>query len=211
MATSTLLAPEFHRFQIQNHSLGLAWSHGALRLHYVRAASRHRLSDVPRLPSAGHRRPRSPDPAYSSRNLRSFDRPNQFLLADPPASPPTPSHPRPHLRHLRVCWLLHGDRSRGRPPRSSRNLHAGRCLDGLHHRGPHHRAQPPNHTAPPMDGPLLRRYLHVRLQSRAEPLASLLEPSRRFFAAVGVIAFTLASLLIVEIGLNWRELTTRRV
>src|ERR1700727_555355 len=30
------------------------------------------------------------------------------------------------------------------------------------------------------------------------------------FAAGGVIAFTLASLLIVEIGLNWRELTTRR-
>ena len=29
-------------------------------------------------------------------------------------------------------------------------------------------------------------------------------------AAVGVIAFTLASLLVVEIGLNWRELTTRR-
>jgi len=30
------------------------------------------------------------------------------------------------------------------------------------------------------------------------------------FAAVGVIAFTLVSLLVVEIGLNWRELTTRR-
>jgi uncharacterized membrane protein len=30
------------------------------------------------------------------------------------------------------------------------------------------------------------------------------------FAAVGVIAFTLASLLIVELGMNWRELTTRR-
>lgn len=30
------------------------------------------------------------------------------------------------------------------------------------------------------------------------------------FAAVGVIAFTLASLLLVELGLNWRELTTRR-
>lgn len=30
------------------------------------------------------------------------------------------------------------------------------------------------------------------------------------FAAVGVIAFTLASMLIVELGLNWRELTTRR-
>ena len=30
------------------------------------------------------------------------------------------------------------------------------------------------------------------------------------FSAVGVIAFTLASLLIVDIGLNWRELTTRR-
>lgn len=29
-------------------------------------------------------------------------------------------------------------------------------------------------------------------------------------SAVGVIAFTLASLLIVEIGLDWRELTTRR-
>ena len=28
-------------------------------------------------------------------------------------------------------------------------------------------------------------------------------------SAVGVIAFTLASLLIVDIGLNWRELTTR--
>jgi uncharacterized membrane protein len=30
------------------------------------------------------------------------------------------------------------------------------------------------------------------------------------FAAVGVIAFTLASLLLVEIGLSWHELTTRR-
>jgi uncharacterized membrane protein len=29
------------------------------------------------------------------------------------------------------------------------------------------------------------------------------------FAAVGVIAFTLASLLIVDLGLNWHELTTR--
>lgn len=29
-------------------------------------------------------------------------------------------------------------------------------------------------------------------------------------AAVGVIAFTLASLLIVDVGLNWHELTTRR-
>ena len=29
-------------------------------------------------------------------------------------------------------------------------------------------------------------------------------------AGLGVIAFTLASLLIVDIGLNWRELTTRR-
>lgn len=30
------------------------------------------------------------------------------------------------------------------------------------------------------------------------------------FSAVGVIAFTLFSLLVVDIGLNWRELTTRR-
>jgi uncharacterized membrane protein len=30
------------------------------------------------------------------------------------------------------------------------------------------------------------------------------------FAAVGVIAFTLASLLIVEVSFNWRQLTTRR-
>ena len=30
-------------------------------------------------------------------------------------------------------------------------------------------------------------------------------------AAVGLIVFTLASLLVVDIGLNWRELTTRRV
>jgi uncharacterized membrane protein len=29
-------------------------------------------------------------------------------------------------------------------------------------------------------------------------------------AAVGVIAFTLVSILLVDIGLNWRELTTRR-
>jgi uncharacterized membrane protein len=29
-------------------------------------------------------------------------------------------------------------------------------------------------------------------------------------SAVGVVAFTLASLLIVEVGLNWREITTRR-
>jgi uncharacterized membrane protein len=30
------------------------------------------------------------------------------------------------------------------------------------------------------------------------------------FASFGLIAFTLASLLIVDLGLNWRELTTRR-
>ncbi len=30
------------------------------------------------------------------------------------------------------------------------------------------------------------------------------------FSAVGVIAFTLASLLLVDLGLNWKELTTRR-
>jgi len=30
------------------------------------------------------------------------------------------------------------------------------------------------------------------------------------YAAFGLIAFTLASLLIVDLGLNWRELTTRR-
>jgi uncharacterized membrane protein len=30
-------------------------------------------------------------------------------------------------------------------------------------------------------------------------------------AAVGLIAFTLASLLVVDLGLKWRELTTRRV
>ena len=30
------------------------------------------------------------------------------------------------------------------------------------------------------------------------------------FAAFGLIAFTLASLLVVELGLNWREFTTRR-
>ncbi len=30
------------------------------------------------------------------------------------------------------------------------------------------------------------------------------------FAALGLIVFTVASLLVVELGLNWRELTTRR-
>jgi len=30
------------------------------------------------------------------------------------------------------------------------------------------------------------------------------------YAALGVVAFTLASILIVDIGLNWHELTTRR-
>jgi uncharacterized membrane protein len=30
------------------------------------------------------------------------------------------------------------------------------------------------------------------------------------FASIGIIAFTLASLLIVDLGLNWRELTHRR-
>jgi len=29
-------------------------------------------------------------------------------------------------------------------------------------------------------------------------------------AAVGVIAFTLVSILLVDLGLNWHELTTRR-
>jgi hypothetical protein len=29
-------------------------------------------------------------------------------------------------------------------------------------------------------------------------------------SAVGVIAFTLASIVLVDLGLNWKELTTRR-
>ena len=104
-----------------------------------------------------------------------------------------------------------GDRPRQRPSGLPRNLDAGGRLDGLHHRRPYHRAQPPDHPAPPMDGPLLRRHLYLCLQPCAEPLAPLLEPPRAMsFAAVGVIAFTLASLLIVDLGLNWRELTTRR-
>ena len=57
------------------------------------------------------------------------------------------------------------------PPGSSRNLHAGRRLDGLHHRRFHHRTQPPNRPAPPMDGPLLRRHVYFRLQPRAQPCA----------------------------------------
>jgi hypothetical protein len=61
-----------------------------------------------------------------------------------------------------------------------------------------------------MDGALLRSYVYLRLQPRAQSLAALLEPPGDVFAAVGVIAFTLASLLIVDLGLNWRELTTRR-
>jgi hypothetical protein len=37
-----------------------------------------------------------------------------------------------------------------------------------------------------------------------------LSPLGDTLAAVGVIDFTLASLLIVDLSLNWRELTTRR-
>ena len=87
MATSTLLAPSASRSRFKTIlwiSLGLT---DALRLHHVRGSSHHRLSDVPCLPSAGHRRPRSPHPAYALRNLRSLDRPYQVLVADSPASP----------------------------------------------------------------------------------------------------------------------------
>jgi uncharacterized membrane protein len=77
MPTSTLLAPS-SPFQIQDDSLGLAWSHRALRLHHLRSSPHHRLSDVPRLPSAGHRRPPSPHPAYARRNLRSLIGPINF-------------------------------------------------------------------------------------------------------------------------------------
>ena len=96
------------------------------------------------------------------------------------------------------------------PPRFTRNLHAGRGLDRLHHRRLHHRAQPPHRPASSMDGPLLRRHIYLRLQPRAQPLAAYWSHLGDILSAVGVIAFTLASLLIVEIGLDWRELTTRR-
>jgi hypothetical protein len=56
-----------------------------------------------------------------------------------------------------------------------------------------------------MDDSVLCSHVYLRLQPRAQ--WSHLGDS---FAAVGVIAFTLASLLIVDLGLNWRELTTRR-
>ena len=183
MATSTQLPPSPTRsrskpFQIQNRSLDLPWPHRALRLHHLRSSPDHRLSDVPRLPSAGHRRPPAPHPAYALRHDGSPHRSDPVLITISPASPQGPSRPRPHLRLLCLHWRRNRGRPRQRPSGLPRNLDAGCRLGRLHHRRPHHRAQPPDHPAPPMDGPLLRRHLYLRLQPCAEPLAPLLEPPR---------------------------------
>ena len=61
-----------------------------------------------------------------------------------------------------------------------------------------------------MDGALLRRYLYL-VSSRVLNLwPRYWSHLGDVLSAVGVIAFTLASLLIVDLGLNWHELTTRR-
>ena len=120
-------------------------------------------------------------------------------------SPPT----RPSLRCFCLCRVVHRDRTRSRPSGPSRHIHAGRGMDGLHCRRFHHCAQSPDRAASPVDGAVLCRYLYLRFQ-RLQSIPAYWSHLGDVLSAVGVIAFTLASLLIVDIGLNWHELTHRR-
>ncbi len=210
MSTSTLPSPASSRSRFKTVLwLGLG-RHDALCLHHVRGSSRHRLPDVPRLPPAGDRRPASSHSAHALRNLRSAGRPTPVLVtfsAAPPASSIASS--AASISFPSLSGLSPGSLSL-RAARASRNLHAGRCMDRLHDRCLHRRAQPADRRASPVDGPLLCGHVYLRLQPCAQPCACLLEPSWRCLSAVGVIAFTLASILLVDLGLNWHELTTRR-
>lgn len=58
---------------------------------------------------------------------------------------------------------------------------------------------------PRMGDSFLRRHFYFCFQSRAQSLARVLGHLGDGLAAVGVIAFTLASLLLIELGLRWRE------
>jgi hypothetical protein len=61
-----------------------------------------------------------------------------------------------------------------------------------------------------MDGLLLRSHVYFRLQRVLNLWPRYWSHLGDTQGAVGVIAFTRASLLVVDLGLNWRELTTRR-
>ena len=97
----------------------------------------------------------------------------------------------------------------GRPGLPGTSMQAA-AWGHLHGRGRHNSTQPPDYPAPSVDGALVCCHVYLRLKPRAQPLAPHWSHLGDSFAAVGVIAFTLASLLIVDLGLNWRELTTRR-
>ena len=137
--------------------------------------------------------------------------PLQVLVALSPASPEIPSRPRPHLRRLR----LYRRRSRGSP-----SPPAGRACPEPPCRPPPGWSAPPPPSSPRVTAKSssIASGWPVPTPSRlpSSPAAcSISGPatgaiSATAFAAVGVIAFTLASLLIVDLGLNWRELTTRR-
>jgi len=154
-------------------------------------------------------RPPSAHPARARRNFRSHHRPHQFFprgyastifnsiafsavsTSSPSLSAPQPVSPSPSA-----------GRAYPEPP--------CRRLPGLSARLPRSsRAQPPDRPASPMDGALLCRYLYLRFQPLLNLWPRYWSHLGDTFAAVGIIAFTLASLLIVDLGLNWRELTTR--
>ena len=211
MPTTTLPSARLCRFQIQNCSLDLAWSHCALCLHHFRSSSRHRLPHVPRLPSAGHRRPPSPYPAYALRHVRSPGRPYPVLVALSPASPED---------SIASSAASTSSPSLSAPSPGSPSPPAVRAC-----REPPCRPPPGSSAPPPPSLPRVTARSSSHRQWMARSYAVTLPSSPAAcsisgpiywshlgdtFAAVGVIAFTLASLLLVDLGLNWRELTTRR-
>ena len=137
--------------------------------------------------------------------------PINFSSRISPAPLAAPSRSRPHLCRVRLCRCpspgslsLPADRASPEPPcRPLRGWSA---------------PPPPSLPRATAKSPCIANGWPAPMRSRlpSSPAACSISVPAYWshlgdvLAAVGVIAFTLASLLIVDLGLNWHELTTRR-
>src|SRR3984885_9495685 len=162
------------------------------------------------LPSAGHCGPPSPHPTYTRRNLRSFDRPINFSS-------------RIRQRHLQLHRIFGRIYVISVFVGSFTGIALAAGLPGLPGTSMQAAAWMVCTTAAFITARNRQIAQHRQWMARSYAVTFTFVSSRvlnlwpRYWShlgdvlsAVGVIAFTLASLLIVDLGLNWHELTTRR-
>ena len=191
------------RLDSQTHSLALPRLRCSLRIHHQWKSSSP--SDYPlfhayRLQIIADRYLLLPHALFGT--PCPAQRPAPVLGPPSPPVPHFPPHPWTRLRDLRSNRCTTCDHHQSRSCslslapvfRPSRGSSAPSRLP--------HRTQPPHRAAPPMDGPLLRRHLHLHLPPHPQHLAPLTGTLTDATNVLIIVATTFGSILLCDLGLQ---------